>query len=117
VKHAARVLLDTQQAVLSLGVTASSFFHPWRSRTPTGLASAAQWIGKSTLVRHLLPLFAEKSIRSWYLEQEMDLEQSLASYQAFELLEPQVKGRIVSTVVRLGSNAQLFLLSALPSPV
>ena len=117
VKHAARVLLDTQQAVLSLGGDRKLFLPPLAlSHTDRVGIRGPNGIGKSTLVRHLLPLFAEKSIRSWYLEQEMDLEQSLASYQAFELLEPQVKGRIVSTVVRLGSNAQLFLLSALPSP-
>lgn len=117
VKHAAKILLDTEQSVLSLGPERRLFVPPLTLlhtdrvgiRGPNG-------VGKSTLIRHLLPLFAEKSIRFWNLEQELDLAQSLASYRAFEALDPRLKGRIVSTLVRLGSDAQLFLQSALPSP-
>lgn len=117
VKHPTRIVLDTDKTVLSLGpdrrlfLPALTFSHTDRVgiRGPNGT-------GKSTLIRHLLPLLSEKSIRLWYLEQELDREESLLSYQKFEALDPQTKGRIVSTVVRLGSNAQQLLQSALPSP-
>lgn len=73
-------------------------------------------IGKSTLLRNLVHLFKEKYLVHWYLAQELDKAKSLEEYHAFEALDPHTKGRVVSAVVRLGSNSELFLGSALPSP-
>jgi ATPase subunit of ABC transporter with duplicated ATPase domains len=56
------------------------------------------------------------TVRFWSLAQELGEEESRAAYQAFCALEGERKGRIVSALVRLGSSADLFLSSALPSP-
>ena len=117
VKHPAKIVLDTDETVLSLGPDRRLFLPALTlSHTDRVGIRGPNGIGKSTLIRHLVPLFEEKSIRFWYLEQELDQEKSLCSYQKFEALDSQTKGRIVSTVVRLGSDARLFLQSALPSP-
>lgn len=72
--------------------------------------------GKSTLLDHLVRQLEATSIRYWYLGQELDSEQSLKAYKQFQALDEAAKARIVSTLVRLGSDANLFLASALPSP-
>lgn len=117
VKHAAKLVLDTDETVIPLGPDRRLFLPALTlANTDRVGIRGPNGIGKSTLIRHLVPLFREKSIRFWYLEQELDQEKSRCSYQQFEALDPRTKGSIVSTVVRLGSNAHLFLQSALPSP-
>ncbi len=73
-------------------------------------------IGKSTLLTSLIAALEATTVRFWYLGQELGIEESRAAYRAFGALEGEVKGRIVSALVRMGSSADLFLSSALPSP-
>ncbi|MDY0304603.1 MAG: ATP-binding cassette domain-containing protein [Sphaerochaeta sp.] len=76
----------------------------------------ANGIGKSTLLAALVAELDETTVRFWYLAQELGIEESRAAYQEFCALEGAIKGRIVSALVRMGSSADLFLSSALPSP-
>lgn len=76
----------------------------------------ANGIGKSTLLASLVDELETTTVRYWYLAQELGIEESRAAYRAFSALEGAIKGRIVSSVVRMGSSADLFLSSALPSP-
>ena len=76
----------------------------------------ANGIGKSTLLASLAASLETTTVRFWSLAQELGEEESRAAYQAFCALEGERKGRIVSALVRLGSSADLFLSSALPSP-
>lgn len=115
--HGGKILLDAKPAILSIAPGRRLFLpHLTLGNNQRVGIRGPNGIGKSTLIRHLLPAFSRKSIRYWYLEQELDGQESLASYRAFQQLDAQAKGIIVSTLVRLGSNGQLFLGSALPSP-
>ncbi|HQB91399.1 MAG TPA: ATP-binding cassette domain-containing protein, partial [Sphaerochaeta sp.] len=76
----------------------------------------ANGIGKSTLLASLIACLQTTTVRFWYLAQELGAEESRAAYQEFSALEGERKGRIVSALVRMGSSADLFLSSALPSP-
>ena len=76
----------------------------------------ANGIGKSTLLASLIACLQTTTVRFWYLAQELGAEESRAAYQEFSGLEGERKGRIVSALVRMGSSADLFLSSALPSP-
>lgn len=73
-------------------------------------------VGKSTLLKHLATLLDQSTIRYWQLEQELGKEESLSWFARFQDLDSSAKGEIVSSVVRLGSDSNLFLGSALPSP-
>lgn len=72
--------------------------------------------GKSTLLRHLVYALRQKNFRFLHLEQELDGAACLQAFQSFQALEEQEKGKVVSSVARLGSDPRLFLGSALPSP-
>ncbi len=73
-------------------------------------------VGKSTLLKHLTSMLDQGPVRYWQLGQELGLEESLSWFARFQDLDPGAKGAIVSSVVRLGSDSNLFLGSALPSP-
>jgi macrolide transport system ATP-binding/permease protein len=73
-------------------------------------------VGKSTLLRYLASELDRVSVRYWKLEQELGKEESLSWFERFQTLDATTKGDLVSSVVRLGSDSNLFLGSALPSP-
>lgn len=76
----------------------------------------ANGLGKSTLVRHLLgrlQLPAEKLVT---VPQEISAEDSRALLDAVKRLPNDERGRVMTTISRLGSRPARLLESALPSP-
>ncbi|ACB74311.1 ATP-binding cassette domain-containing protein [Opitutus terrae] len=76
----------------------------------------ANGLGKSTLVRHLLgqlQLPAEKVVT---VPQEISAEESRALLEAVKRLPNDERGRVMTTISRLGSRPARLLESALPSP-
>lgn len=73
-------------------------------------------VGKSTLLTYLTSIMDRGSVRYWKLEQELGKKESLSWFERFRSLDATTKGELVSSVVRLGSDSNLFLGSALPSP-
>ncbi len=72
--------------------------------------------GKSTFLRYLFSVLSTGSVRWWAMDQELSVQQSLDAFKRFKEMKPDIKGRMVSSLVRLGSDPNLFLSSALPSP-
>lgn len=73
-------------------------------------------LGKSTLIRHLLghlQLPAEKLVS---VPQEISAEDSCALLEAIKRLPNDERGRVMTTISRLGSRPGRLLESALPSP-
>ena len=78
--------------------------------------SGANGLGKSTLVRHLLgqlQLPAEKVVT---VPQEISAEDSRALLESVKNLPNDERGRVMTTISRLGSRPARLLESALPSP-
>jgi macrolide transport system ATP-binding/permease protein len=78
--------------------------------------SGANGLGKSTLIRHLLAhlqLPAEKLVS---VAQEISAEDSRVLLEAVKRLPNDERGRVMTTISRLGSRPGRLLESALPSP-
>jgi macrolide transport system ATP-binding/permease protein len=78
--------------------------------------TGANGLGKSTLIRHLLAqlqLPAEKCVS---VPQEVSAEDSRALLEAIKRLPKDERGRVMTTISRLGSRPGRLLESALPSP-
>jgi ATPase subunit of ABC transporter with duplicated ATPase domains len=78
--------------------------------------TGANGLGKSTLIRHLLAhlrLPAEKLVS---VPQEISAEDSRALLEAIKRLPNDERGRVMTTISRLGSRPGRLLESALPSP-
>jgi macrolide transport system ATP-binding/permease protein len=78
--------------------------------------TGANGLGKSTLIRHLLAqlqLTAEKCVS---VPQEVSAEDSRALLEAIKRLPKDERGRVMTTISRLGSRPGRLLESALPSP-
>ncbi len=78
--------------------------------------TGANGLGKSTLIRHLLAhlqLPAEKLVS---VPQEITAEDSRALLEAVKRLPNDERGRVMTTISRLGSRPARLLESALPSP-
>ncbi len=78
--------------------------------------TGANGLGKSTLIRHLLAhlqLPAEKLVS---VPQEISAEDSCALLEAIKRLPNDERGRVMTTISRLGSRPARLLESALPSP-
>ncbi len=76
----------------------------------------ANGLGKSTLLRHLLErlhLPAEKLVS---VPQEISADESRALLEAVKRLPNDERGRVMTTISRLGSRPARLLESALPSP-
>lgn len=72
--------------------------------------------GKSTLVAHLISLFDTSRVSMAYVPQELTVQQSRELYYEMLALDEEKKGRVISSMVRLGSDPHLVLSSTLPSP-
>lgn len=78
--------------------------------------TGANGLGKSTLIRHLLAhvqLSAEKLVT---VPQEISAEDSRVLLEAVKRLPNDERGRVMTTISRLGSRPARLLESALPSP-
>jgi ATPase subunit of ABC transporter with duplicated ATPase domains len=73
-------------------------------------------LGKSTLVRHILPRLAVEPERLIHVPQEITAADSRALLEAVKRLPEAERGRVLTTVSRLGSRPGRLLESALPSP-
>lgn len=72
--------------------------------------------GKSTLMQHLLFLVREQDIPVAHVPQEQDSRSCKECLEKLDLLDASTKGRVVSSLVRLGSDPQLIRSSAMASP-
>ena len=72
--------------------------------------------GKTTLVNYLLSLLDSSRIKTMILPQELDIEETTKLYAKMLSFDEGKKGRVISTMVRLGSDPSLILATALPSP-
>lgn len=78
--------------------------------------TGANGLGKSTLIRHLrdhLQLPAEKLVT---VSQEISASDSCAMLEEIKRLPNDERGRVMTTISRLGSRPARLLESALPSP-
>ena len=73
-------------------------------------------LGKSTLLRHILPRLAVDSERLIHVPQEITAEESRAILEQIKRLPEAERGRVMTTVSRLGSRPGRLLESAQPSP-
>lgn len=72
--------------------------------------------GKSTLMRHLLQQLSDQDLPVAYVPQEQDRRSCEACLQTLESLNSTTKGRVVSSLARLGTDPYLIRSSALASP-
>jgi ATPase subunit of ABC transporter with duplicated ATPase domains len=73
-------------------------------------------LGKSTLIRHILTQLRLPPERLIYVPQEISADDSRALLAAVKRLPEAERGRVMTTVSRLGSRPGRLLESALPSP-
>jgi ATPase subunit of ABC transporter with duplicated ATPase domains len=73
-------------------------------------------LGKSTLVRHLLPRLAVEPERLIHVPQEITAEESRALLEQVKRLPEAERGRVLTAVSRLGSRPGRLLESVQPSP-
>jgi ATPase subunit of ABC transporter with duplicated ATPase domains len=76
----------------------------------------ANGLGKSTLVRHLLGQLQVPMEKVVTVPQEISAEDSRALLEAVKNLPNDERGRVMTTISRLGSRPARLLESALPSP-
>jgi len=72
--------------------------------------------GKSTLIRHLVADLDLPEGRVVYIPQEIPVDRSIDALARVRSLPPDLRGRALAWVSRLGSDAQRLLESELPSP-
>ena len=77
------------------------------------LVTGANGTGKSTLIKSIA---AESPDISWLLPQEFSDAEQMKLRECFSLLGSGARGRVVSSVCRLGSNPEYFLESGRWSP-
>lgn len=76
----------------------------------------ANGLGKSTLLRHLLARLTLPAEKVVTVPQEISAEDSRALLEAVKRLPNDERGRVMTTISRLGSRPARLLESALPSP-
>ena len=72
--------------------------------------------GKSTLMRHLLSVVHDQDIPVTHVPQEQDSRSCREGLEKLDSLDASTKGRVISSLVRLGSDPQLIRSSAMASP-
>lgn len=78
--------------------------------------TGANGLGKSTLIRHLLTHLQLPEEKLVSVPQEISAEDSRALLESIKLLPNDERGRVMTTISRLGSRPARLLESALPSP-
>ncbi|RRJ96072.1 ABC transporter ATP-binding protein [Opitutaceae bacterium TAV4] len=78
--------------------------------------TGANGLGKSTLIRHLLAHLDLAPERLVYVPQEITAEESRVLLENVKRLPNDERGRVMTTISRLGSRPARLLESALPSP-
>ena len=78
--------------------------------------TGANGLGKSTLIRHLLKHLQLSEEKLVTVPQEISTEDSRALLASIKLLPNDERGRVMTTISRLGSRPARLLESALPSP-
>lgn len=73
-------------------------------------------VGKSTLIRHLLPRMNVPTERITYLQQELDASVSRQLHSELMSLPEETRGQVLTVVSRLGSRPQRLLESQEPTP-
>ena len=73
-------------------------------------------LGKSTLLRHILPKLVIEPERLIHVPQEITAEESRTLLEQVKRLPEAERGRVLTTVSRLGSRPGRLLESAQPSP-
>jgi ATPase subunit of ABC transporter with duplicated ATPase domains len=73
-------------------------------------------LGKSTLLRHILPKLAVEPERLIYVPQEITADESRTILEQIKRLPEAERGRVMTAVSRLGSRPGRLLESAQPSP-
>ncbi|MFA6681218.1 MAG: ATP-binding cassette domain-containing protein [Sphaerochaeta sp.] len=78
--------------------------------------TGANGSGKTTLMQHVHALIVSEGIPVAYVPQEQDKRACEKALEDLERLDPATKGRVISTLTRLGSDPQLIRSSVLASP-
>lgn len=78
--------------------------------------TGANGLGKSTLIRHLLTHLRLPPEKLVAVPQEISAEDSRTLLEAIKRLPNDERGRVMTTISRLGSRPARLLESALPSP-
>lgn len=73
-------------------------------------------LGKSTLIRHVLQHLQVSAERLVSVPQEISAEDSQVLLESIKQLPNEERGRVMTTISRLGSRPARLLESALPSP-
>ncbi|MDR2845109.1 MAG: ATP-binding cassette domain-containing protein [Puniceicoccales bacterium] len=73
-------------------------------------------LGKSTLIRHILARLDVPQERLIYVPQEVTAEESRALLETVKRFPENERGRVMTTISRLGSRPSRLLESAQPSP-
>lgn len=72
--------------------------------------------GKSTLMRHLFEQLSDQDLPVAYVPQEQDRSSCETCLQKLDSLDSATKGRVISSLARLGTDLHLIRSSALASP-
>jgi ATPase subunit of ABC transporter with duplicated ATPase domains len=78
--------------------------------------TGANGLGKSTLIRHVLEHLQLPAERRVSVPQEISAEESRVLLESVKRLPNDERGRVMTTISRLGSRPARLLESALPSP-
>ena len=78
--------------------------------------TGANGLGKSTLLRHVLGRLQVPEEKLVSVPQEISADESRALLEAIKRLPNDERGRVMTTISRLGSRPARLLESALPSP-
>ncbi|MDR2862782.1 MAG: ATP-binding cassette domain-containing protein [Puniceicoccales bacterium] len=78
--------------------------------------TGANGLGKSTLIRHILTRLSVPPERLIYVPQEVTAEESRALLDTVKRFPEAERGRVMTTISRLGSRPGRLLESAQPSP-
>ncbi len=72
--------------------------------------------GKSTFMQYLHSLIASQGIPLAYVPQEQERSACFQALEDLEAMDPTTKGRVLSSLTRLGSDPELIRSSVLASP-
>ena len=110
-------VLDVPAGEIDLG-DGRRLVHPALRMTPDARVAltGANGLGKSTLVKSLLPRANVDSERLLVVPQEISEDESREIHARVRNLEPEPRGRVMTLVSRLGSRPGRLLASSTPSP-